>query len=82
MIQYLFLLVGLITIAFAIVAVHEKNLLHSAIFLMFVLIAVAALFIILGAQYLGAIQILVYVGAVITLLLFTIMLSGGEESEE
>ncbi|MEM3226934.1 MAG: NADH-quinone oxidoreductase subunit J, partial [Thermoplasmata archaeon] len=59
-----------------------KNLLHSAIYLMFVLISIAALFIILGAQYLGAIQILVYVGAVITLLLFTIMLSGGEESEE
>lgn len=82
MIEYLFLVVGLITIAFAIVAVSEKNLLHSAIYLMFVLILVSALFIILGAQYLGAIQILVYVGAVITLLLFTIMLSGGEESEE
>jgi NADH-quinone oxidoreductase subunit J len=82
MIEYIFLLVGLITIAFAAMAVAEKNLLHSAIYLMFVLILISALFIILGAQYLGAIQILVYVGAVITLLLFTIMLSGGEESEE
>ena len=61
--------------------VQSKNIVHSAIYLAGMMIAIAALFITLNAEFLASIQVLVYVGAVIILVLFTIMLTRKEVSE-
>ena len=53
------------------------NLFRAALSLGVVLLGVAALFIALGAEFLGFVQILVYVGAVLTLVVFAIMLTSG-----
>ncbi len=82
MIEYIFLTVGIIGVIFAIWAVSEKNLLRAALALTFFLLSISALYVILNAQFLAMVQILVYVGAVIILILFTIMLTRGEEVEE
>ncbi len=82
MIEYLFLAVGILGAIFGIWAVSEKKLFRAALALTFFLLSIASLYVILNAQFLAAIQIIVYVGAVITLLLFTIMLTRGEEVEE
>lgn len=52
-----------------------QKLVHAALWLAGVLIGIAGIFLSLGAEFLAAIQILVYVGAVITLFLFTVMLT-------
>ena len=68
------LLAGLLT-------VMARNAVHSALFLISSLVSVAALFILLGAEFIAGVQILVYVGGVMVLFLFVIMLVnvGAEE---
>ncbi len=72
---------GAILVVFAIKAVSEKDILRSIIWLMIFLFAISASFIYMGATLIGAIELLVYVGAVSSLLVFTIMLTGGKEIE-
>jgi NADH-quinone oxidoreductase subunit J len=61
--------------------VMARNTIHSALFLISSLVSVAALFILLRAEFLAGVQILVYVGGVMVLFLFVIMLVnvGSEE---
>src|SRR3989440_7921666 len=61
------ILAGLLT-------VMARNAVHSALFLISSLVSVGALFILLGAEFIAAAQILVYVGGVMVLFLFVIML--------
>jgi len=66
--------------------VMARNTIHSALFLISTLVSIAALFILLHAEFIAGVQILVYVGGVMVLFLFVIMLVnvGSEErgSEE
>jgi NADH-quinone oxidoreductase subunit J len=70
----------------ALLTILARNAVHSALFLISTLVAVAALFVLLGAEFIAGVQILVYVGGVMVLFLFVIMLVnvGAEErgSEE
>ena len=54
--------------------VMARNAVHSALFLISSLVAVAALFVLAGAEFIAGVQILVYVGGVMVLFLFVIML--------
>ncbi len=69
-----FLLFAAVTVASALLVVIARNPIHSALALMVCLVQVAALFILLGSPFLAAIQIFVYVGAVMVLFLFVIMM--------
>ena len=55
--------------------VSSRNVVHAALYLVATLGAVAALFLLLGAEFLGWTQVLIYVGAIVVLLLFGIMLT-------
>jgi NADH-quinone oxidoreductase subunit J len=61
--------------------VQSKKLVHSAVYLAGTLIGTAGLFILLEAEFIAWVQVLVYVGAVVTLILFTIMLTRKGEEE-
>ena len=61
--------------------VMARNTIHSALFLISSLVSVAALFILLQAEFLAGVQILVYVGGVMVLFLFVIMLVNVGEEE-
>ena len=65
----------------ALLTILAHNAVHSALFLISTLVAVAALFVLLGAEFIAGVQILVYVGGVMVLFLFVIMLVnvGAEE---
>jgi NADH:ubiquinone oxidoreductase subunit 6 (subunit J) len=62
--------------------VTAKHILHSAFYLSATLLCVAMYFIILRAQYLAAVQILVYIGSVIVMILFALMLTRTKVGEE
>ena len=62
-------------IAAAIRVVTTHNIVHAALYLVVVLAGVAALFILVGAEFTGVAQVLVYIGAVVVLFLFGIMLT-------
>ena len=71
----LFYVFSIVTIASAVVMVFSKNIVHSAFALMFTLMGVAALYVLLYADFLAATQILVYVGGILILILFGVMLT-------
>ena len=77
-----FALLGAVTILGAVLTVMTHKLFHSALFLAATLLGVASLFLMAGAQMLFVVQILVYVGAVVTLILFAIMFTHGTTREE
>ena len=81
MIDIAFLGISVLTIISTIMVVRSNKLVHSAIYLAGTFIGTAGLFILLGAEFLAWVQVLVYVGAVITLILFTIMLTRKGEEE-
>ena len=70
-----FVLISIIAIVGAAGTVLMKNLIHSALFLILFFIGIAGFYILLQAEFIAAVQILLYVGAVATLVLFAIMLT-------
>jgi NADH-quinone oxidoreductase subunit J len=66
---------GVITAVAAIAVVASKNVIRAALYLVGVLAGAGAIFLVLGAEFLGWTQILVYVGAIVVLLLFGLMLT-------
>ncbi len=70
-----FSLLAAATILGALRVVTTTNVVHAALWLVLVLAGVGALFLLLGAEFVGVTQILVYVGAIIVLFLFGTMLT-------
>jgi len=77
----LFLIFGVIAVAGAINLVAQTHPINSALSLVVVMAALAAEYLLLGAEFLAAIQVIVYAGAIMVLFVFTIMLlnAGAEE---
>ncbi len=70
-----FYIFAIIMVFSAFKVVTTDNIVHAALFLVVVLAGVAAQFILLGAEFLASTQVLVYIGAVVVLFLFGIMLT-------
>lgn len=73
-----FYLIAAVMIVAAIRVVTTNDVIHAALYLVVVLAGVAAQFILLGAEFVAVTQVLVYIGAVIVLFLFGIMLTRNE----
>ncbi len=69
-----FLVVGTIAVASAILVVAMRNPVHSALFLLLTFLCVAVLFVLKAAEFVAAVQILVYAGGIMVLFLFVVML--------
>ncbi|HOW28947.1 MAG TPA: NADH-quinone oxidoreductase subunit J, partial [Elusimicrobiota bacterium] len=67
---WMFNAMALLTVVPALLAVTVKNVFHAVLWLALSLVGVAGLFIILGAEFLFVVQILLYVGGIVVLLLF------------
>ena len=85
--RLLFYLLGALTVLGAIGVITRKNAVHSAILLIATLMSVAGIYVVLEAEFLAAVQVLVYAGGVMVLFLFVIMLvdleqRGRPEQEE
>ena len=70
----LFYAFSLIAIISAIMVTGSKNTVHSVFFLILDFISISCLFIMIGAEFLGMIMLIVYVGAVAVLFLFVVMM--------
>lgn len=69
------LVTGVIGGTAALLVVTSRNVVHAALYLVVALLSVAAAFLALGAEFLAWAQVLVYVGAVVVLILFGLMLT-------
>ena len=77
-----FAIMAITMVAAALRMVTTRNVVHAALYLVIVLAGVAGLFILLGAEFLGVTQVMVYIGAIVVLFLFGIMLTKGSFGED
>ena len=77
----LFIVFAALAIGSAIAVVSQRNPLYSAISLIGVFIALAAIYVTLAAPFIAAVQVIVYAGAIMVLVIFVIMLLNVEHEE-
>jgi len=70
----IFYFFSFVVIASSVMVISSKNTVHAVFFLILDFVSVACLFIMLGAEFLGMITLIVYVGAVAVLFLFVVMM--------
>ena len=70
-----------ISVGSALAMLFQRNAVHAALFLIINFFTIAVFFLVLGAPFLFAVQIIVYAGAIMVLFLFVIMLLGVDSSE-
>lgn len=75
--RLIFILLSAVTLGAAVGVVASKNLFRSALWLVLAFFGIAGIFILLHAEFLAVVQVLVYIGAISTLIIFAIMLSRG-----
>jgi NADH-quinone oxidoreductase subunit J len=73
--EYAFVVVGVVGSVSAVAVVTARNVVHAALYLVLALLSVGAAYLLLGAEFVGWVQILIYVGAIVILFLFGLMLT-------
>jgi NADH-quinone oxidoreductase subunit J len=73
-----FIVLAILTLAGAIAAATLPKLIHAALCLVVMFVGVAAFYFLLGAEFVGLVQVFVYIGAVAVLIVFTILLTRRE----
>jgi NADH:ubiquinone oxidoreductase subunit 6 (subunit J) len=73
--EVLFAAFGLLAAASAVLAVTSRHVVHAALWLVVALGALAGDYLVLGAEMVALVQLLIYVGAVVVLVLFALMLT-------
>ena len=76
---FLFILLAVLTLGGGLGVVLTRNVVHAALALLLSLVAVAGVYLVLYAEFLALVQVLIYGGAIIIVLLFAIMLTRGSE---
>lgn len=71
----IFYLFAAITVVSGIIVVNAKNIVHAAFAMLLTFFGVAGIYVLLGADFLAVVQIMVYVGGILILLLFGVMLT-------
>jgi NADH:ubiquinone oxidoreductase subunit 6 (subunit J) len=80
--DFTFIVLAIVTITGSIMALQAKELIYGAVSLAISFIGIAGFFVFLDAPYLAMLQIAIYVGAIVVLILFTIMLVRRETTDE
>lgn len=73
--EIFFYLFAAITLVSAFLSVTTRNIIYSAFFLLFTFFGVAGIYVLLGADFIAIVQVMVYVGGILILILFGVMLT-------
>lgn len=79
---FLFITLALIAVAAAVAMLLSRNTVYSALYLIINFLAIAVIYLTLGASFVALAQITVYAGAIMVLFLFVIMMLGAEKLKE
>jgi NADH-quinone oxidoreductase subunit J len=71
----IFYLFAAITVLSAVFVVTVRNIVHSAFYLLFTFFGVAGIYVLLGADFVAVVQLIVYVGGILILMIFGVMLT-------
>jgi NADH-quinone oxidoreductase subunit J len=77
----LFLILAAVAVAGALSLILQRHPIHSALSLIVVMVALAGLYLLQGAEFVAAVQIIVYAGAIMVVFIFVIMLLNAGEEE-
>jgi NADH-quinone oxidoreductase subunit J len=80
--QAVFLFTSFLILFSGFMMVTRQNLVHAALYLVVALFGVAVIFVLLEAGFLAVVQVLVYIGAIAILMIFAVMLTRGDVSQE
>lgn len=75
----LFIILAVVTLGGALAVVATRNVVHAALALLVSLVAVAGIYLVLYAEFLALVQVLIYGGAIVIVLIFAIMLTRSAE---
>jgi NADH-quinone oxidoreductase subunit J len=73
--QLMFVLFSVVIIVFSILTVTGRKILRSAVYLLFVLVSTSGLYFMLNYQFLAAVQLTLYAGGIVVLIIFSILLT-------
>ena len=73
--QIMFIVFSAMIVIFSILTVTSRRILRAAVFLLFVLISTSALYFMLNYQFLAAVQLTLYAGGIVVLIIFSILLT-------
>jgi NADH-quinone oxidoreductase subunit J len=73
--QILFVIVAIVTLGAALMVVTARNIMHAALWLIATLFGVAVFYALLNAAFLAVAQVVIYIGAIATLMIFVVMMT-------
>lgn len=73
--QIIFFILAAVMVAFSVLSVVDRRILRAAIYLLFVLVATAGLFYMMNFQFLAGVQLILYAGGIVVLIIFSILLT-------
>lgn len=73
--KIIFFVLASAIVVFSILSVLDRRILRAAIYLLFVLVAIAGLFYMMNYQFLAAVQLILYAGGIVVLIIFSILLT-------
>ena len=73
--KIIFVILGTAIVVFSILSVVSRKILRAAIYLLFVLVAISGLYYMMHYQFLAAVQLILYAGGIIVLIIFSILLT-------
>lgn len=76
--EIIFWFLAALTLLSVLAMLRAKEITHSVVYLATTFLAIASMFVLLNAEFVAIVQILVYVGAIVVLILFAIMLTKRE----
>ena len=77
-----FIVIAILTLGAAVAAATLPKLMHAALSFALAFVGVAAFFFLLGAEFVGLVQVFVYIGAVAVLIVFTILLTRRDDGKD
>jgi len=73
--EFMFILLAGIIVVFSVLTVTSRRILRAAVYLLFVLIATSGIYFLLNYQFLAAVQLTLYAGGIVVLIIFSILLT-------
>lgn len=79
--KIIFYILAASIVVFSILSILDRRILRAAIYLLFVLVAIAGLFYMMNFQFLAAVQLMLYAGGIVVLIIFSILLTSQIDSK-
>jgi NADH-quinone oxidoreductase subunit J len=75
LLQFMFFLLSSVIVVFSVLTITSRSILRAAVYLLFVLVATAGFYFMLNYQFMAGVQLILYAGGIVVLIVFSILLT-------